>query len=135
MSFDSYRLAWLFKETMGFLERYASRVNEGKDIQAASEYARWLRMSGLLSLFEANPQAAPHLVDHKLCEKAIVDLLFECAEQWKRGAVGKIQVSELELIHHRLDLIAGAVAQLMPAENAKEALLAPPLRLIQGGKG
>jgi len=101
----------LWAQTMQRLDVLTKRVNECKDIQHASEFARWLRMSGLVTAFEENPQNPPLVVDGAQMRRACEDLLQLCADQWKGGAVGVIQVSELELLNRKLDLLAKRVAQ------------------------
>jgi len=107
---EPHKWHWAWKETMERLDVLTKRVNECKDIQAASEFARWLRMSGLLAMFHDNPQRPPLEVDGAKMETALRHLLALCADQWKRGAVGVIEVSELQKLNHKLDLLAHRVA-------------------------
>jgi len=121
---EPHKWHWAFNETMRQLDTLTKRVNECKDIQHASEFARWLRMSGLLAMFEDNPQTEPLLVDGAKMRRACEDLLQLCAEQWKRGSVGKVEVSELELLNRKLDLLAERIAP-------QETLMTPvPLRVL-----
>lgn len=139
---DKHTLAWLFRETMTKLEVYARRVDEGKDVQAASEFARWVRMSGLVKLFAANPQGEPLAIDAKRVETQIDTILTGCARQWKAGAVGKVELAAIEAISQKLDLIAGHVAKLSPfvavahTETASDDALPLPttFRIVNGGR-
>jgi len=131
----------MWAQTMHRLDVLRKRVNECKDIQHASEFARWLRMSGLVTAFEDNPQNSPLVVDGAQMRRACEDLLQLCADQWKRGAVGVIEVSELELLNRKLDLLANRIAGnesvATPAELQKPSLrVLPFVQDVQiGSKG
>lgn len=130
---DPAKVHWLWRETTTRLSVLARRVSEGKDILAASEFARWLRMSGLLHIFEIFKAGPPREVSASTISKQIDDLLWSCAEAWKRNPSGNVvQRSELEAINHKLDLIAGQVAQLGP-QRAPADEQPQPLRVIDGG--
>lgn len=120
---------WVYKETMQKLDVLTKRVNECKDIQHASEFARWLNFSGLLKMFDDNPQLEPLPVDGAKIRKAVSDLILLCGDQWKRGAVGVIQVSELELLNRKMDLLAERVAQVAPAQVLADSPT-PSLRVL-----
>jgi hypothetical protein len=104
LSHDDY-LNRLWRETMTRLTILATRVHEGKFLQEASEFARWLRMSGMFELFAG--QNKEHLY------KQVENIIYECGEHWNnRRSEAKATVSEFEAMNHKLDLIAGHVAKL-----------------------
>lgn len=125
-SVEPHKVHWLWKETMARLERLHKRVCEGKHVDEASEFARWLRFSGLLDIFRMFKAGEPLEVDATKVEKLITDTLFECEQFWKRNPRGPyVALSELESINHKLDLLAGRIAQMPVAEPAK-----PDLRVL-----
>lgn len=131
MSLDAFNLHWLWKETSAKLEVFLRRAREGKDLQAASEFARWVQTSGLIKLFSDNPAEVPHTVSGKETERLLKEVIYECGEQWnKRRCEAQIAVSELEAINHKLDLIAG---QLVEMDTKAGVLVAPPLRVLESG--
>src|SRR5260370_33068174 len=59
VQWDPVSLHWMWRETGDRLRVMHTRVREGQDVLAASELARWLRMSGILAMFRDNPRSAP----------------------------------------------------------------------------
>jgi|SRR5579883_2308088 len=113
---DSINLHWLWRETVNRLDVLHGRVREGTFTQEASEFARWLRMSGVVKLFKDNPAPEPRQVDAQVVEKKIGDILDECANQWRsRNGDVKYTESEVVAISRKLDIIAAHVAKLSQA--------------------
>jgi len=117
----SFHLLWephkyhlLFEQTKLKLDVYRQRVQDCKDIQAASEFARWLRTSGLVRLFEKNPLAAPLCVNGSGMDAQIGDLILLCGEKWKHGAERVVEVSEIERLNYKVDVLADALRGLLP---------------------
>jgi len=95
---------------LSVLER---RVQEGRDVDAASEYARWLSFSGLLKLLEANSQPAPLVVDGCLLESRCDELIRMCGERFKTGDRSpNLKAKELQSLHDKIDLVAGYLSRL-----------------------
>jgi len=111
---EPHKFHWMWKETMQRLDVFQKRVEDCKDIDAASDFARWLRMSGLLWLFTENPQREPLLVDGPAMERAIVKLVQTCGDQWKRGASRTVQASEIEKLNFKVDVLAQTLGRLLP---------------------
>ena len=97
--------ACMYRETVGKLDVLARSVREGKSIHEASNFARWLRFSGFLRIFEAHACSDPHfLVDPRSLDKKIADLLFDCGEFFRTNKVSpKYHESDIAEINHKLD--------------------------------
>lgn len=110
---EPVNLHWIWRETVTRLNVLQGRAREGKNVQEASEFARWLRFSGLIKLFESNPQPEPKQVDAKVVEKLIDGILSDCADQW-RSRNGDVKYSESDIaeISRKLDIIAAQVAKI-----------------------
>jgi len=123
---ERHRLHAMWSHTMRFLDSLKTRVNEGKDIQAASEFARWIQTAGVVAMFEDNPQPSPLLVDGYATRRACVDVLQTCADQWRNGAPRIVALAKVEELSLKVDVLAHAVAQLLP-ERARAEVTASPL--------
>ena len=147
---EPHKAHWLWKETYRRLETLGKRAREGKCVDEASEFARWLSFSGLIPLFKAYAAPDPLEVSHTKLERLIGDVLFECEQHWKRNPRGPwVSKSELESINQKLDLLAGRLAQLsppasqvetavitaIPAQIGIDELAQAGLRVIEGGRG
>jgi hypothetical protein len=115
---EPVNLHWIWSETVRRLEDLLRRAREGKHVQEASEFARWLRMSGLIKLFQFNPAQGHLTVDCKVVEKLIGDILSECEDQWRsRNADAKYAASDIAEISRKLDIIAAQVAKFSPGSS------------------
>jgi hypothetical protein len=134
-SVEPHKIHWLWNETMTRLERLHKRVCEGKHVDEASEFARWLRFSGLLDIFRIFKASEPLEVDVAKVDKLIVDVLFECEQFWKRNPRGPwVSLSELEAINQKLDLLAARISQMPVAEPAQAVLrVLPEVRSSEAG--
>jgi len=135
LSFEPHRFHLLWHHTMLRVESLTRRVNEGKDIEAAADFARWLRVSGLVRLFEANPQREPLLVDGATMDAQLTDLILACGEQWKSNAPRMVNASEIEKLNHKIDVMAQALGSLFPrsavVEITSEPVAQNPLLLVE----
>lgn len=135
-------VAWLhriWREIDGKIDTYAGRVREGVEVLPASDFARWVRFSGLLELLEANSMDVPWAVDGPRLREKVRELIYDCGE-WFRlhersSAVFNPMVPrcELERITEQLTILAGQVAKLSPPSTETAAPARPGLRVIQGG--
>lgn len=128
----------MWRETNNRLDVLARRVGEGKDVLAASEFARYLLFSGFLKMFERNPQDFPLKVDGHLLRWKCGDLLDKCARAWKdKNGVVHLDLSQLENVNRKLDIIAAHVSKFSPPLMDKTADVGntaePALRVLQGG--
>lgn len=136
--FDDSNMHWLWRETVSKLEVYRQRVRERQDVQAASEFARWVQFSGLIKLFTNSAQPEPRRVDGPFLEKLVKDVLWDCGEAFrKQGTPFSLNVSQAERINAKLDLIAGQLSKISPPITVNTASAdedsEPALRVISGG--
>lgn len=119
------------RELRAHLGILTARVREGREVLAASDFARWLNFSGIFRLL--NPVVETEL------RKLTADLLNDCGQWFARHEhsnkerPAQVPRSELEKINAKLNDLASLVAQLSsPAiETANEAQAS--LRVIEGG--
>ena len=132
---EPYKLHWLWNETRRQLQRYATRADEGVEIQAAMDFARWIEFSGLIKLFKYNPQPEPWKVDWLLIDSLVRNLVMDCGDYLKLNTPGFVRVSQLEAVNTKLDILAAQVARLSPPamETATARTVPPALQVIQGG--
>ena len=106
-----YRVALgsIYSETDRYLDTLARQVHEGKAVDEAANFARWLRFSGVLTLlekFSAPGQEFPSL------QRRLTDLLDECGEHFRGGRVApKYATSDIEEIKRDLAEIRAALAR------------------------
>ena len=96
-------LYWLWRETMNKLSSFKSRVSEGRDVTAASEFARWLQFSGIIKLLEANPQPAPLTVDGPLLRWTTDELINQCNERFRTNNLDpSFKATEFQTMHQKI---------------------------------
>ena len=123
----------LCRETKSRLLAFAQLVAECKQLDAAADFCRYVRNSGLLSLFKQNPQPSPLPVDGYLLEADVNELWQSVMNRFRTGEVQpQVDVAELQRISHKLDLIAGVLSKF--PNLPKVDMQAPPLRVIEGGR-
>jgi len=82
---DTVMLHWLWKETVGYLEKLERAVAEGRAVDEASNYARWLEFSGLLKIFDAYPRPLPLKVDGEAVRRLVGRVIDAAGEIYKGG--------------------------------------------------
>jgi len=121
----------LWRETDTRVDVLARRVREGVDVQAASEFCRWLRNSGVLGVLAHHERGMPLPVCGCELNRKVERLISACGEWFslheRSNAQPHPQVprSELETIN----------AQLAQITKRLDSLGAQPatLQIIQGG--
>jgi hypothetical protein len=120
-TFDETDLHFFWRSVKARLETLDKRVREGKEVEEASDFARWVQWSGLVKLFESFPQGEPFAVSAAEILRLVGEVLFDCEMWWKKNPRGPwVAKSELEAVNHKLDLIAGQLA-------FQHSILAPPV--------
>ena len=112
--------ATIYRESISRLETLSRRVSEGKDIQGASEFCRWLLFSGIISLLKANSnrEASPLKVDGSFLEWKATDLLQTCNQHLSTGQVScNLSAAYLQSLHEKIDLMAGYLGKLSAAPS------------------
>jgi len=134
---DKVNLHIIWRETDNRVEVLHSRVREGKDVLAASEFARWLQFSGVLKLLVEQPFPLP-------CRAAelrnkVEKLVAACGEWFALHERSNIQPHppspspELERINAQLASLTAAVSNLSPPSSETAAAGSPALHVIAGG--
>lgn len=95
------------------LDVLSERVQEGRDVMSASEFARWLNFSGIIKLLEQNSTDGPHKVDGPLVRWKCEALIKDCNAQFVRSSESaELSKDNVESLHAKLDRIAGHVSRL-----------------------
>jgi hypothetical protein len=105
----------LLRSTVERLQLLRARVREGKCIDEASEFARWVVNSGLYKVFQGK--------DASELERLRQDVLQDCADAWNnRGQGPWVAKSELEAVNSKLDNLANLVSALVGREGQGKEL-------------
>jgi len=131
---DVVNLYSIWNETNNRLDLLTRRVEQGEDVMAASEFARWVVFSGILELLEKNPQKPPLTVDGALLRWKCGELIYLCGQVFNKNPSLK-PPSYLEGIYHKLELIAGHLSKFTPplAGTTEVGNTTPALVVVQGG--
>jgi hypothetical protein len=139
MQFDKLNLHVLWRETSNRIEVLRRRVNEGVDVDAASEFCRWLRFSGILKLLESAPDDERLPCKGPQLSRAVERLTYDCG-QWyanheraNKKPAAQIPRSELEAITVELAAMRATIAQLSPSTIETANAGQPALLVIEGG--
>jgi hypothetical protein len=120
-AFDDADLAVLIAATIQRLQVLRRRAREGKSVDEAAEFARWLTASGLVKLFGGEAKAD--------VRELATATLFDCESYWRNQGQGPwVAKSELEAVNAKLDNLAGLVASLAPSGWSR-----PALAVVEGG--
>jgi len=121
MHCDKVFLHVLWRETSNRIEVLQGRVNEGLDVDAASDFCRWLRFSGVLKLLESAPDDERLPCKGSALSRQVQTLLADCGEWYSKHErankkpPAQINRSELEKITVQLQTLTAAVAKLSPS--------------------
>jgi len=108
---------------MNRLDLHARRVSEGKDLQPAVEFARYV-IWAVVGLCKATPQKDPLTVDGHLLEHTARQLERAVTERYRtNNTQAAVSLTELEKLNHKLDLLAGQMARMVPPGTAQEPAL------------
>lgn len=133
---DSSTYYRIFTECCNRVNTYCKRVAEGRDVQSASEYARWLFFSGIIGLLKENSCDGPLKVDGAHLAWKVEDLTERCNQYFRsNGRSSGVSSSELESVHEKLarvssnvELLACQVARLTSALGSEEPGGVAPIR-------
>lgn len=128
---DAVMLHWLWKETVNKLEFLSRSVHEGRAVDEASSFARWLSFSGLIKIFEAYPSPAPLRVDGGAVRALTYQLTAACGEIHKGGkAPFNPSLSRVDEANAKLDIILSALAKSAATTNAGPAAGQPAVSVV-----
>jgi hypothetical protein len=141
--------ARIYSETTNHIDRHMSRVREGRDVDAACFFARWLFWSGIPTLLKENA-FMPDVPSMFKCDGAhlswkLNELIEACNEYYVTNKPAGLHSTDLDSIREKLDklasnqeLIAGGVAKLLGAAvsiNEPEVGTVPLPPGVAGGWG
>jgi len=139
MELDKVILHILWRETANRIAVLQGRVNEGVDVDGASEFARWLRFSGLLKILESAPDDPRLPCKGSLLTAQVETLVYDCG-QWyanheraNRKPPAQVPRSELESINAQLASLRETLAKLSPSTIEAANVGSPALLVIEGG--
>jgi len=132
---NNVQLHCLWRETDNRLTSLARSVREGKCVDEASNFCRWLRFTGLLELLEQNSRPLPLIVNGAGLRVKVQDILFDCGEFYKGGkpALPKYSDSDMATVMDRLDMITNRLDQISPPSSETAREVSASLHVIQGG--
>jgi len=108
----------LWRETNNFVERLTKDVREVKNVNAASDYVRWLQWTGLLEILVAAESPMPLPVRGGELKLKVKKLLDACNDLYQDGkATPRYTESDIAEINRKLDIIAAHVATTLPITN------------------
>jgi hypothetical protein len=90
------------------------RANEGKDLYAAKDFCSFIQWSGILTLLEQRASLGDALpVDGKGLRREVEQLAMLVCDKFRENAkTVTLEMSALESIQRKLDLIAGQLIKL-----------------------
>lgn len=136
MYLDAAKLHVLWRETNTRIDVLQRRVNEGVDVDAASEFCRWLRFCGVMRILEEAPSDSVLPCPGKELAAKIESLGRDCYAwyaQHERANVkppSQVPRSELEAINAQLQSLQAQLSSLAQAQVADSQGVA--LRVVGG---
>jgi len=104
----------VYRDTSYRVASLSRAVQEGHSLDEAADFARFV-INTVAPLLAINPQAEPLKVDGHLLRHNAQELLSAAQERWRtHDTKPRLQLSELEAINHKLDVLAGHVARMHP---------------------
>ena len=122
MENDTAILARIYGQTVNQLDAFSKRVQEGRDVEAASDFARWLSFSGILMLLERYPNQVqsnhPLKVDGSFLRWKCEQLVEACNERFRTNSLNPaFAKKEFESMHEKIDRVAGYLSKLTAART------------------
>jgi len=112
----------LWKETCNRLQVLERAVQQGRAVDEASNFARWLSFSGLYRIFEAYPQPAPLEVDGKKIRALGERLVAACGVIYKGGTMAhNPSQSTVDEINLKVDGILAYLAKKASSPDSQTA--------------
>lgn len=125
----------LWSETFNRMESLARSVHEGRAVDEASNFARWLRFSGLLELLQSHPQPFPLKVDGAALAKLTASVVDACGVIYKGGRMPvNPSQSRIDELNDKVDVILSHIAKRISPSTMHTANAGrPALTVIAGG--
>jgi hypothetical protein len=114
MSMDSANLHILWRDSKRRLDDFSQAVREGRHLDEAASFARFVMFS-VCGLLVDHPQKFPLTVDGPMLRAQAEGLLSEIQTRYRAAKTpAAVDLSEVQAIHRKLDLIAGHLARSAP---------------------
>jgi hypothetical protein len=119
---DTAILARIYDQHVKQLDLFSKRVQEGRDVEAASEFARFLAFSGICLLLERYPNQVqsnhPLKVDGSFLRWKCEQLIEACNERFRTNSLNPaFAKKEFESMHEKIDRMAGYLSKLTAART------------------
>jgi len=102
----------LYRDTKYRIERLRLAVKEGRRLDEAADFAKFV-INSVAPLLISLPQGDPLPCDGHLLRGFASDLLSSVQDHWRAGkASPSVELSAVEGVSRKLDLIAGRLAQM-----------------------
>lgn len=118
MNSDLTTLGKIYSETAQRLDLLARRVAEGRDVDAAAEFCKWLGFSGILRLLEmnTNQETRPFKIDGANLRWKCEELLAACMKHYRTNDNNpSFERDEFLSLHEKIDRMAGYLSRLSVA--------------------
>jgi hypothetical protein len=116
MRTEPQNLHRIYRETFNRLDRYARLVSEGKSLEAALDFARYVFWSGIIDLCEMNAEEGFFKVDGAHLRWKSEELQRAVQQRFRVNDTSPhLSSAETETIHDKLDSIAGYLSKLSVA--------------------
>jgi hypothetical protein len=113
----------LYHETERYLIELQRSVNEGKQVDEASNFCRWLQFSSISSILKFSSK-----LDIKALEQRIKDIIYDCGQYYKGGKIlPKYAASDISDIMAKVDALtraqrAGVIVNAVAVDDAPKRL-------------
>jgi hypothetical protein len=109
---DEVLLHRLWAESSRVVEQLSRLVAQGKSVDAASLFGRWLVFSGVLEMCERNPQVGLVEVRGRELRLGVEALVFECGELYRTGKANpRYAETDIAEINRKLDFVLGRLGE------------------------
>jgi hypothetical protein len=103
---DEVLLHRLWAESSRVVEQLSRLVAQGKSVDAASLFGRWLVFSGVLEMCEENPQSGLLEVHGRELRVAVKELVSECGDLYRTGKANpRYAETDIAEINRKLDFV------------------------------
>jgi hypothetical protein len=109
-------MRWLYRETLCELDRYQVCANEGRSLDEAVSFARYVLWSGLDKVLSPYDCKGAYPVDSSHLRWKAEELQRTVHEQFAAGRPRGAEPS-LEAIHRKLDILAAHISKTVPEAN------------------
>jgi hypothetical protein len=126
-----WTLQLIYKETKAYLESLGRAASEGRAIDEANNFLRWLQFSSILRLLEKNPSVNPNFVTlRNQCN----DLQAICRPHLQgRRMVASPSQARIDEVNAKVDIILAAIAKpVSPSQKHTLDAGQPALSVIAG---